>query len=153
MLDEFDFGYNMLVMMGLAQVFICVNLRFCWLGLDSRPYVWRLLLFLSLLSAAFLLEVFDFPPVYGVVDAHALWHAATAGLGWLWYAYCKDDAAWENGGSAKAEVALAAAAAEADEAEWAVDADEAAERARQKVAAMGRIKRRKRGKAGGGGGK
>jgi hypothetical protein len=33
------------------------------------------------------LEIFDFPPVFGVFDAHALWHLATVPLGFLWYRF------------------------------------------------------------------
>jgi hypothetical protein len=37
------------------------------------------------------LEVFDFPPIAGVFDAHALWHAATVPLGFLWYRFWEED--------------------------------------------------------------
>lgn len=37
------------------------------------------------------LEVFDFPPIAGVYDAHALWHAATIPLGFLWYRFWEED--------------------------------------------------------------
>ena len=40
-------------------------------------------------AAAF--EIFDFPPLYGVLDAHSLWHAATAPLGHLWYHFWEVD--------------------------------------------------------------
>lgn len=43
------------------------------------------------LSAA-LLEVFDFPPIWGHFDAHSLWHACTAPLGFMWYAWWEEDA-------------------------------------------------------------
>lgn len=33
------------------------------------------------------LEIFDFPPIAGVFDAHSLWHAATVPLGFLWYRF------------------------------------------------------------------
>lgn len=38
-------------------------------------------------GAASLLELFDFPPYLGVFDAHALWHAATIPLGFLWFQF------------------------------------------------------------------
>jgi len=31
------------------------------------------------------LEIFDFPPFWGILDAHSLWHAATVPLGFMWY--------------------------------------------------------------------
>lgn len=33
------------------------------------------------------LEIFDFPPFYGIFDAHSLWHAVTIPLGFLWYKF------------------------------------------------------------------
>lgn len=35
-------------------------------------------------SLAALLELFDFSAIYGLFDAHSLWHAATVPLGFLW---------------------------------------------------------------------
>ena len=36
-------------------------------------------------SAAAALEIFDFPPLWGILDAHSLWHFATIPLGFIWY--------------------------------------------------------------------
>ena len=36
-------------------------------------------------------EVADFPPLGGVLDAHALWHCATVPCVWLWYAFVRSD--------------------------------------------------------------
>lgn len=43
------------------------------------------------LICASALEVFDFPPYFGVFDAHSLWHAATVPLGFLWYHFWELD--------------------------------------------------------------
>lgn len=43
------------------------------------------------LICASALEVFDFPPYFGVFDAHSLWHAATVPLGFLWYHFWEQD--------------------------------------------------------------
>lgn len=51
---------------------------------------WSILVQLWFLSAA-LLEVFDFPPIWKVLDAHALWHAATFPLGFVWYFFWAAD--------------------------------------------------------------
>jgi hypothetical protein len=51
-----------------------------------------LLSFMGAVNAAMLLEVLDFPPLFGAaLDAHALWHAATAPLAYLWYAFVAAD--------------------------------------------------------------
>jgi len=41
-----------------------------------------------------LLEVTDFPPLFGLVDAHALWHATTPPFVFVWYRMFAADAAW-----------------------------------------------------------
>ena len=42
-------------------------------------------------AAASMLELFDFPPLWGVFDAHSLWHLATVPLGFLWYTFWQQD--------------------------------------------------------------
>jgi hypothetical protein len=49
--------------------------------------------FVALVASASLLEVLDFPPIFGLVDAHALWHTATALLTGIWYSFIVDDVA------------------------------------------------------------
>ncbi len=46
----------------------------------------------ALTTAATTLEVFDFAPWARVLDAHALWHLATAPLAVLWYDFLLTDA-------------------------------------------------------------
>ncbi|KAE9621008.1 hypothetical protein Lalb_Chr01g0009021 [Lupinus albus] len=41
---------------------------------------------------AMVLQTFDFPPYKGYVDAHALWHATTIPLAFLWWSFIMDDA-------------------------------------------------------------
>jgi hypothetical protein len=36
-------------------------------------------------------EVYDFPPVWGLFDAHSLWHLATGLVTWLWYDFAAAD--------------------------------------------------------------
>ena len=40
---------------------------------------------------AALAEVLDFPPLWGLLDAHGLWHCATPVCIWLWYKFVKAD--------------------------------------------------------------
>ena len=37
------------------------------------------------------LEIFDFPPLYGIFDAHSLWHLVTIPLGYVWYIFWNID--------------------------------------------------------------
>jgi hypothetical protein len=41
---------------------------------------------------AALMEIFDFPPFFGLFDAHSLWHACTVPLGFFWYQFLRVDA-------------------------------------------------------------
>jgi post-GPI attachment to proteins factor 3 len=43
------------------------------------------------LVVAAMLEIFDFPPIAMIFDAHSLWHAVTVGLGFLWYHFLESD--------------------------------------------------------------
>ena len=51
----------------------------------------RMLIFQLSLVAAAMLELFDFPPFFGIFDAHALWHACTIPLGFVWYDFIAED--------------------------------------------------------------
>ena len=49
-------------------------------------------LLVLLMFAAPALELFDFPPLFRLLDAHALWHCATVPLTWWWYHWLVEDA-------------------------------------------------------------
>lgn len=42
-------------------------------------------------SIAGMMEIFDFPPLFGIFDAHSLWHACTVPLGFAWYSFWASD--------------------------------------------------------------
>ena len=43
------------------------------------------------------LELFDFPPFAGVIDAHSLWHLGTACILPYWWNFLIQDALWLEG--------------------------------------------------------
>ncbi|KAI6672293.1 hypothetical protein NL676_000199 [Syzygium grande] len=43
-------------------------------------------------AVAMLLQIYNFPPYQGYIDAHALWHAANIPLTYLWWSFTRDDA-------------------------------------------------------------
>jgi hypothetical protein len=47
------------------------------------------------IQAALLLELFDFPPIWGIFDAHSLWHATTAPLAKTLWDFHIEDALFE----------------------------------------------------------
>ncbi|KAI0035028.1 Per1-like protein [Vararia minispora EC-137] len=102
---RFDYSYNIAanVALGLAHnalwlVFalparLSVFRRFRARDRTYRPwYATRAATAVALTTAATCLELFDFPPWMRTVDAHALWHLATAPLAVLWYDFLINDA-------------------------------------------------------------
>ncbi|KAA8544969.1 hypothetical protein F0562_019814 [Nyssa sinensis] len=85
-----DYGWNMKVciVMAVAQLLIWA----IWAGVSHHPSRWKLWVVVLGGGLAMLLEIYDFPPYHGFVDAHALWHATTIPLTYLWWSFIKDDA-------------------------------------------------------------
>lgn len=61
----------------------------------KRTYKWQAIGFLAMVLLAASCEVFDFPPVWGLIDAHATWHCLTAPMLPLWYQFWIEDTAFE----------------------------------------------------------
>lgn len=89
-LVSFDYGYNTRLCVALGAAHTLVWL--VWAFRTRHPLRGRLAAVLAAAHAASLLELLDFPPLAGVLDAHALWHAATPAATLAWYAYLAGDA-------------------------------------------------------------
>ena len=74
--------------MGLAQMAAWA----IWAGVTHHPARWKLWTVVIGGGLAMLLEIYDFPPYEGYLDAHAAWHASTIPLTYLWWSFAKDDA-------------------------------------------------------------
>ncbi|KAL9230862.1 hypothetical protein vseg_006157 [Gypsophila vaccaria] len=87
---KMDYGWNMqvCVVMAVAQLLVWA----IWAGVSRHPSRWKLWFVVVAGGLAMLLEIYDFPPYEGFVDAHALWHAATIPLTYCWWSFIKDDA-------------------------------------------------------------
>ncbi|KAB2071845.1 hypothetical protein ERO13_A08G233000v2 [Gossypium hirsutum] len=85
-----DYGWNMKVcaIMGVAQFLVWA----IWAGVTRHPSRWKLWTVVFGSGLAMLLEIYDFPPHYGVFDAHSLWHGTTVPLTFLWWSFIRDDA-------------------------------------------------------------
>ncbi|KAL8557057.1 hypothetical protein ACS0TY_004506 [Phlomoides rotata] len=87
---QLDYGLNMKVCVtaGILQIVIWA----VWAGVTRHPS--RLKLWVVVIGGgiAMLFEIYDFPPYWGLVDAHALWHATTIPLTYLWWSFIRDDA-------------------------------------------------------------
>ena len=89
----FDYGLHVMlcIIAGALQTVL-----WAWWALATpqgrrHPGRSSLLTFMVSVNVAMLLEVLDFPPVAAVLDAHALWHFATAPLVFVWYRFVKAD--------------------------------------------------------------
>jgi hypothetical protein len=101
---RFDYTYNVIFNLILGLVHHVLWLLFALPGSPPfaryammpgsyRPaHVGTAFLTVALTTAATTLELFDFAPWARVLDAHALWHLATAPLAVLWYDFLLTDA-------------------------------------------------------------
>ncbi|KAF9080716.1 hypothetical protein BGX23_001763 [Mortierella sp. AD031] len=92
---RFDYGYNMAA---TATVGVIHNLWWiCWsiMNWRERPYAWEPTISAMLITSAMCLEILDFAPLWGILDAHSLWHAATIPLVPIWYRFLLRDTEWE----------------------------------------------------------
>jgi len=77
---KFDFGLNMQLCVFIGLSTVAANVL-VYLTDRSNERINRNLFAIAVLSvassAALALEVFDFAPIYGLIDSHAFWHAVT----------------------------------------------------------------------------
>ena len=103
-LPRFDYTYNMAfnLLIGLAHnlLWVLYSLpsplpllrRFPSRAISYRPaFVTKAAIFVALTTAAMAFELFDFPPWAWTIDAHALWHLATAPITYYWYDFLVED--------------------------------------------------------------
>lgn len=87
---KLDYGWNMKVCVGMAVTQLIIWA--VWGVISRHPSRWKLWLVVFAGGLAMLLELYDFPPYQGLVDAHALWHATTIPLTYIWWSFIRDDA-------------------------------------------------------------
>ncbi|KAG2199374.1 hypothetical protein INT47_001556 [Mucor saturninus] len=99
---RFDYGYNMMVciVVGTCQTSLwliwSVKQYTRWGNSERRPFAWMVGASVVMVTLAMCLEIFDFPPIGQVVDAHSLWHAATIPLAPLFYEFLVCDTELET---------------------------------------------------------
>lgn len=62
-------------------------LLWCFIVRKQRPYYKKMLRFYFLFGLSMSLELMDFPPIFWMFDAHALWHLATVPVSLIFYRY------------------------------------------------------------------
>ncbi|KAJ6630255.1 Per1-like-domain-containing protein [Mycena sp. CBHHK59/15] len=83
LLPRFDYAYNIVFNTGVGLT-------------HNALWLVKAGIFVALTTAATALELFDFPPVARVIDAHSLWHLATAPIAVMWYDFLVQDARDES---------------------------------------------------------
>jgi len=91
-----DYGYNMKFTIFIAVIHHSLLLGWGIWNFNTRPHIKKAVWVILGTTAAVLLELGDFSPIWGVFDAHALWHAATMPLTALWWSFIVDDCVFES---------------------------------------------------------
>ena len=89
---RFDYGYNMKASVTVGVINIVGWLSWCLKNWKNRPYVWKCAFINISLFCLVALELWDFPPIWGILDAHAMWHLTTIPFCYFWYRFLLDDA-------------------------------------------------------------
>ena len=97
MITFFDFGAHLRLNVALGALQLLLWTLW-WLSTRrERPHAWRAPALTLLLAALLPLELVDRPPLWGVLDGHALWHAATVVPALLfWRAFVAVELRWER---------------------------------------------------------
>ena len=90
---QFNYGYHVGLCVAIGVLQSIGWTTWCLMSEEGKAHPGRryLLTFVLAVNVAVLLEVFDFPPFFWVLDAHALWHLATVPLVFLWFAFVEKD--------------------------------------------------------------
>lgn len=114
-LHRFDYGYNMAANVFFGFLFFGSHFVFCIKkgvfegdlfgpsgggGKENnrtpRKYLHYGIFIFLWLNGSLMLELLDFPPIlWGLFDAHSLWHAATIPVSYAWYKFTIADCNYE----------------------------------------------------------
>ncbi|KAK4193374.1 Per1-like protein [Podospora australis] len=100
---RWDYTYNMAANVACGLVQNVLWTWFSWNKYRESGRTWAIWpgLVVAWVVAAMSLELLDFPPWWGSVDAHSLWHAGTIGPAVLFYHFLVKDAQDDIAGSAR----------------------------------------------------
>ena len=90
----FDYGLNTQVLLAVALGNSALWLAWGWT--TQHPAQPLLMRFHAAIWAAAVFELWDFPALLGVLDAHAVWHALTPPAVLMWWAFVAADAGVEH---------------------------------------------------------
>jgi post-GPI attachment to proteins factor 3 len=86
---KWDYTYNMTANLVVGMLHNLLWTHFSWKRWKETRQSWTTWpsVFVAWVTLAMSLELLDFPPLWGALDAHSLWHAGTIGPTILWYKY------------------------------------------------------------------
>lgn len=92
-LVRWDYSYNMAANVAVGTVQNLLWSWFSWTRYRRERRAWATYpgLAVAWITMAMSLELFDFPPLWGALDAHSLWHLGTIGPTVLWYSFLVKD--------------------------------------------------------------
>jgi hypothetical protein len=94
---HFDYGYNMLATGAVVGLQVLAWLVWALVARSQGAAHWSMVCKFQLCLVCFaLLEAFDFPPLWGWLDAHAAWHGLTVPLVVYW-CVLGDGGGWVDG--------------------------------------------------------
>ena len=85
MLSRFDHGHHLRLNLALGALHALLWVLWWRAARGGRPHAWRGPAIIALLAAAAIFELTDAPPLWGAIDGHAMWHAATIPLAHIWW--------------------------------------------------------------------
>ena len=88
---HFDYGWNMMMMVIFGSVYCLLWYAWCFTHPDA-PHRWKIAVANTVILFMSGFEVFDFPPLWQLLDAHAIWHFSTPMCTYLTFSFAIDDA-------------------------------------------------------------
>merc|ERR1711924_453973 len=87
---KFDYGYNMKIAVGLG-----IMSTTCWViwflrHRRQKQFAWKVLVATCGPYLVLPLELLDFPPIGGLLDAHACWHLGTVPMSFMYCSLLND---------------------------------------------------------------
>lgn len=92
---SFPFDFNMKVCVALSATTL-IHLTALAIKIRNRSYSKLLIAFIVGLISASSCELYDFPPLLGLFDAHSVWHTCTIPLGFIFLRFVRKDAEYEQ---------------------------------------------------------
>lgn len=83
-----------------ASIAVAISHNLIWLAWSfwnwkRIPHAWHMCVVVVALTATALLEIFDFPAYWRVLDAHSLWHASTIPCVRLYWEFLLKDTVYQ----------------------------------------------------------